>query len=190
MASVDPRGIYDELLTRMTDAIEAYRDAQAAIDPAVTFDVRRGGFRSLQQARVPAVSVALSSIQSADETAARSQWDATASYNIDLIANGRSSGSRAGDTAAYDRLMYLIQQVLNAVYASSHVHMGYGADEIDLDWPNIQLVEPDLPGEELPLAAARIRIEVRFAYRPAEAVGTAIDTVSVATDEWSALYDL
>jgi hypothetical protein len=188
---VDPRGIYDVLLERMVSALETYRDEQAAIDPAATFEVFEGGFRGMQQQRVPWVSVSLAQLRSADNTASSpGQWDATATYHVDLVANGKTSATGArGDRQAYRRLMYLIQQVLNAIYASERIRMQYTGEEIQLEWPDVQIVEPESFAEELPLVGARIRIDARVEYTPAQASGETMTELSVSTDEWSALYE-
>lgn len=186
--AIDPRGAYDLALTEMVQALESYRDAQAAIDPAVTYTVIRGGYRPQQSEKVPKISVALSSIRPESGSAQARQLELSATYYLDLIANGRTSGTTRGDTAAYERLMYLIQQAMNAIYGSER-RAAIESTGVQLDWPDVQIVEPGAFVEEQPLVGARITIEARTEYVPAEAVGTDIDSVSVDADRWSGLYE-
>lgn len=185
---LDSRGQYDVLLDRIVAALEAYNTAQSAIDATAGYRVLPGNIRSTQSDRLPTVGVSLSGLRSGNETARAREWDVVASYNLDLVATAKGTNVARADERAYSRLMYLIQQVLNALYESDR-KTAIEAGGITLDWPNIQIVEPAEFAEEMPIIGARLTINARLSYVPAATVGTAIDEISVDATRWTALYE-
>lgn len=185
---IDSRGQYDILLDRIVSALTAYSAAQALIDPLVAFKVVPGSFRTIQSTRVPTIGVHLSSLRSARETASKGSWEANATYNLDLIANGKADGGTRGDSAAHARLLYLAQQALNAIY-NSDSRTTIEAGGITIEWPSWSLAESDSYQEEAPLIGGRLTFEARLVYTPATAVGEPIDSISIDTGLWSALYE-
>lgn len=185
---VDPRGQHDVVLDRMVSALEAYNTAQSAIDSSVAFRVLPGNIRSAQSDRLPTVGVALGSLRSGDETARTLEWDVVATYYLDIVASAKGTASARADERAYSRLMYLIQQVFNALYESDRRTTIEG-DAVTLDWPQVQLVEPAEFAEEAPVIGARLTIDARVSLVPAPTVGQAIDSLHVDAERWSGLYE-
>jgi len=95
---IDPRGIHDTALDAMIAALESYRDAQAAIDPGVTFRVVPGNFRAVQQAKIPQVAVALATIRPESGSARSRAVDMTATYHVDIVATGRAAAATPAAT--------------------------------------------------------------------------------------------
>lgn len=184
----DSRGLYDVVVDRVVDALTAYRDEQSAIDPGVSFRVQTGGFRPQQSVKVPIVTVALSSIRSANESSRAREWEIEATYNIDVIASGRATQADRGDKRATARLMYLVQQVLNGMYASDR-RAEIERDGVTIEWPDVQVVEPESFAEEAPLIGARLTFQARMVYTPPVTDGQAIDKVSVDAARWGGLYE-
>lgn len=184
----DPRGQYDAVLDRIVAALESYNTAQSAIDASVAFRVLPGNIRSSQQDRLPTIGVALGSIRSGDETARTREWDAVATYYLDIVATAKGTASIRADERAYSRLMYLIQQVFNALYESDR-RTAIESGAVTLGWPQIQLVEPAEFAEESPVIGARITIDARVSLIPAPTVGAAIESLHVDADRWSGLYE-
>jgi hypothetical protein len=186
--AIDPRGVYDLMVERLVEALESYRDLQSAIEPGVTFRVYAGNFRPQQAIKVPIVSVALSGLRSANETSRSREWELEAMYNIDIISSGRATQADRGDQRANSRLMYLIQQVLNGIYGSDR-RAQVEAGDITLDWPNIQIVEPESFAEESPLIGARMTIAARMTYIPPVTDGEVMDQITVDASTWDGLYE-
>lgn len=185
---VDARGQYDAVIDRMVTALEAYSTAQSVIDSSVAYRVLPGNIRSSQSDRLPTVGVALAGMRSGNETARAREWDAMATYHLDLVATARGTASARADERAYGRLMYLIQQVLNALYESDR-RTAIEAGAVTLEWPTIQLVEPAEFAEEAPVIGARLTIEARISFVPAPTTGTPIESLHVDTGLWSGLYE-
>lgn len=185
---VDPIGQYDAVLSRLVTALESYNTDQSALDASVAYRVLPGNVRSAQTDRLPTVGVALSGIRSANETARTREWDATATYHLDLVATAKGTASARADERAYARLMYLIQQVFNALYESDR-RTEIEGDAVTLEWPQVQLVEPSEFAEETPIIGARITIDARVLVVPAPSVGPLIDSLHVDAGRWSGLYE-
>ena len=187
--TIDPRGQHDLLTDRMATALKAYATAQAAIDPAVGFRVYSGSYRVSQAVRVPIVAVRFDSMRTARESAARSAWEIEASYFVDMIASGKAQADKRGDEAATARLLYLIQQVMNALYGIDARTTIETSGVAEIGWPDIQMMEPEDFSQEAPLIGARMTIPARFEYVPAPVTGTALTAIHVDSGRWSGLYE-
>jgi len=185
---IDVKGQYDAMIDRLVTALEAYSTEQALIDPTVAYKVLPGNIRTSQTDRLPTVGVALAGLRSASQTARAREWDTVATYNLDLVATAKGTALARGDERAYNRLMYLIQQVINALYESDRRTV-IEAGAVTMDWPSIQVVEPGDFGEETPVIGARLTIDVRVSVVPAPSDGAPIDSLSVDTGLWSGLYE-
>lgn len=186
--TVDARGQYDIILDRIIAALRNYSQQQSGIDPAVGFRAVPGSFRTIQPVKVPTIGVHLSSLRNANDTAQSVEWDLIATYNLDLIANGKSNGTTRGDAAAHARLMYLVQQVINAIYGGD-ARTTIEAGNVSLVWPTWQLAEPDSYQEEQPLIGGRMSIEARCSVVPRAAESTELSSLHLDATLWSGMYD-
>lgn len=188
MPTTDPRAQFDLVIDRMITALTAYSTAQAVINSAVAFRAVPGSFRTVQPSAVPTIGVHLAGMRSAIQTGQGRDWDLLATYNLDLIANGKTTGAARGDSVAHARLMYLVTQALNALFDAER-RATIEAGVVQLSWPTWMIAEPESYQEERPLIGGRLSIDCRSSFVPAPAVGAPIDSIHVDTTLWSALYE-
>lgn len=186
--STDARGQYDLILERIITALRNYSQQQSGIDPGVSFRAVPGSFRTIQQGKVPTIGVHLAALRTASDSAQSREWDLIATYNLDLIANGKTSGAVRGDSAAHARLMYLVQQAINAIYGGD-ARTTIEAGGVTLQWPTWQLAEPDSYQEEQPLIGGRLSIDARVSVVPQSASSAPIDQIEIDATLWSGIYD-
>lgn len=138
----DPRGLFDIYKDLIKESIKEYRDAQIIEDPTVGFDVAEDIFHIPelkektgaeinpdQLTYMPLVCLFYQG-STPGRGAANKYTPETHTYYIDMAVKGIGNQEKFSEQVANDRLLYLIQQIKNALYRLPNSHFGKALKEL------------------------------------------------------------
>lgn len=182
----DPRGLFDIYKDLIKESIIAYRDAQVAIDPKVTFEVSSDiihipELREKTDAEknpdqltyVPLACVYYEGSQLGRGSAANKYADETHTYSIDMIVKGIGNENKFSEQIATERLLYLIQQVKNALYRLDNSHFGKALKELgSKTFPTVQTPMTFEDKSENAIVGAKLTFTLQLPYSPPGTTGS------------------
>lgn len=194
MATIIARDFPDILQDRIVAALRDFSTEQAAIDPAVAFNVARAQVRPWESRDMPMVNLYINEITSMPEASStHTQEQAQVELFMDCYTLG-TEGAEAADIDAVRRLDYLREQVKYAYYRLSNTDFGFAIGTIARKrFPRIWLeFLPELRNIEEQIVAGRWAVEVEYRWDPEDITSVDLEEISVSESTiqaWSALYD-
>lgn len=185
------RGIDDIVIDRMVTALQAFSTREAAIAPAVAFNVERDRLRPPQPRELPLVNVWLESLTPADAgSGTRTAHQERARFNVDLYALGEE-GAKTSDADAMARMYYLKEQVKQALYQLAQADFGFSAGVLARKpWPSFTTNPMRGEDSEERIADGRWIVELEYQWTPEIVDGLPLEEISVTTERFSALYEI
>ncbi len=189
------RDFPDLLLDAMVLALETFRDEQAAISSAVTFEIERDRLRPYPESAGPSVNLWVDDdLPDEQDSGARRQGQTVVTVNVDLVAPATGTDTARADKAAGTRLHYLRAQVREGLYRLANADFGFGSGIIARKkWPRWQTFQTldKMPEEATP--GGRLVVEIEYSYTPGDiTAGPALEllTVEDSTHElWKTEFD-
>jgi len=193
MAEIIALGLFDQIETKIVQALEAFSAEQAAIDPLVAFDVSQGRMRPVGSLPKPLVNVWMPDLNPEDPSSKTYQQE-SATYNIDLIAKGTEQVGEtpiASDEIAYSRLKYLVIQTKHPLYRLINADFGFPGEIARKHWPRFSLFQTDTKMPEQQIIGGRWTLEIEYAWQPEDQDFVALTTLNIEDslkERWKTLY--
>ncbi len=194
MAEIIALGLFDQIETKIVQALEAFSTEQEKIDPLVGFDVSQGRMRPIGALPKPLVNVWMPDLNPEDPSSKTYQQE-SATYNVDLIAKGTEQVGEtpiASDEIAYIRLKYLAQQTKHALFKLVNADFGFDAGIIARkQWPRFTLFQTDMKMPEQQIIGGRWTFDVEYAWQPEDQAFVALAELSIEDslkELWKMLY--
>ena len=182
------QGTFDLLFGKIVDALKVYSEAQPADEQFGVFANRLRELPSTSS-EIANVFVYLGDMTSVEES--EGHCDIEVPYIVDMEVRGKADASGPeviqADEAAGVRLRILIQQVLEALFATDNPNLGMSPGEVERGGFQINPYVPGGQQTEKAIAAAQLRMSTKVAWEPTPLSGTALDSISVTSDNWAAL---
>ena len=194
MAEIIALGLFDQIETKIVQALEAFSAEQAAIEATAGFDVSQGRMRPIGSLPKPLVNVWMPDLNPEDPGSKTYQQESV-TYNVDLIVKGtEQTGATpiASDEVAYSRLKYLAIQVKHGLYKLINADFGFPGEIAHKGWPRFSLFQTDtgMPSEQI--IGGRWTFDVEYAWQPEEdRVFVDLEKLNVSDslkERWAALY--
>lgn len=187
-------GLFDQIETKIVQALEAFSAEQEAIDPLVGYDVAQGRMRPIGALPKPLVNVWMPDLNPEDPGSKTYQQESV-TYNIDLIAKGAEQVGAtpiASDEIAYGRLKYLAIQTKHALFKLINADFGFPAGTIARKRrPRFTLFQTDSKMPEEQIIGGRWTFDVEYAWQPEDQAFVALTALSIEDslkERWKTLY--
>lgn len=171
MTKQDFDTLFDNIVTRLTTASTA--------EAGYNFEVKPDNIRALGESTSDAwVLPRIDQTEFDNDTSAvAEEFSMSATYSIDCIVRSGKSTNNAG-REAFERLRYLVTQVINALWARTDWNLGM-TDNIDRALPTVTWIPPDIQNGEKAIIGATVQLEAGLSWQLTEPAGTDIDMITV-----------
>ncbi len=184
------RSFDDTLLDTIVSKLNAFADAQAAIDSAAHFYVERDRMRPVTAAILPLVNVYVASIApDPTQSGPLTLCHETATINLDVIVRGVQQPAATGvdpvaaDQVAMRKLYYVKEQVRYALYQL--VNATFGLTTIaSKKWPRWTVNPERWLAMETMIADGQWTMDIEYEWKPADSQATVLAQLyAVLTNE-------
>jgi hypothetical protein len=184
------RSFDDTLLDTIVSKLQAFSDAQAAIDAAARFYVERDMLRPVPAAKLPFVNVYIANIlPNPTQSGTLTKCSEAATVTCDLIVRGAEAPAavapdpKPSDQVAMRRLYYLKEQVRYALYQLINAEFGYTTHPItSKKWPRWTLNPERGLALETQIVDGQWSFDIEYVWTPADSQTTHLEDLYITLE--------